>query len=106
MEPVCSDAGAAGACIITLPPDLDLPAAIELQQALRQVIEGGGAATIDASAVQRVSTLGFQVLAAAKCEMNSGSGGMNFLNSSDYFLRSAASAGLSGPLGLTGALDE
>ena len=91
--------------VIVLPPDLDLPATIELRQALCKTIEGGGNATIDAGAVQRLSTLGLQVLVSAKCQMNVGDGQMTFLNSSEYFLKSAASAGLSEPLGLVGGLD-
>lgn len=51
--------------VIKLVPVLDLTAAESLQQELLSAFAGGGAVTIDASQVQRVSSPCLQVLAAA-----------------------------------------
>lgn len=50
--------------VLSLPPSLDLTAAASLREALLVRLEAGGV-DLDAGAVERVSTPGLQVLAAA-----------------------------------------
>ncbi len=54
-----------GASVIVLPADLPFKAAAPLRDVLVRQVESGGAITVDAHAVRRISTAPAQVLAAA-----------------------------------------
>lgn len=76
----------------TLAPVLDLTAAADLKQAL---LEAGSGATIDASAVQRITSPCLQILAAAV------QGGARMAPASAALVETAAVLGLLGVLGIS-----
>jgi anti-anti-sigma regulatory factor len=82
-----------------LPAVLDLTAADALKQNLLGVLTGGGAITIDAGAVQRITSPAFQIFAAAAKTRSEGD--LRFINVPEIFRETAATLGLSKLLGIT-----
>lgn len=81
-----------------LPSILDQAATADLKATLAEALASG--AELDAGAVQRVSTLCFQLLLSA-CKAAAGSGrNLAITNSSEEFRRGAAALGLTAALGL------
>lgn len=86
---------------LVLPPILDLNAAPQLKQDLLEARAAGEAISVDASNVQRMSSLCLQLLLAAKddpaCQAP-----MSIVSCSDAFKEMAAGLGLTHALAISG----
>jgi anti-anti-sigma regulatory factor len=91
----------AGAAQVVLPAVLDLTKAAELKQTLVVAMAEHENLTVDAAAVQRITTPCFQILAAAAKDLETQGGGMEFINVPDVFREPADILGLGRVLGLT-----
>jgi anti-anti-sigma regulatory factor len=86
---------------VVLPAVLDLTKAAELKKTFMEAKAVHGNLTVDAAAVQRITTPCFQIFAAAAKDLETQGGGMEFINVPDVFREPANMLGLGGLLGLT-----
>lgn len=87
---------------LTLPDLLESGAVAALLSSLREHVGDGAAVSLIASDVRKVSTLGLQVLVAAKAVSASGKPGVIIEDPSPEFCRACADTGLAGILGVKG----
>jgi chemotaxis protein CheX len=87
--------------ILVLPAILDLKAAQGLKQDLEAAMQAGNPVRVDASRVQRVSSLCLQLLAAARRDRLPDSG-LEIVAGSQAFHETTSGLGLGQALGLTG----
>lgn len=85
---------------LALPPVLDLTAAAELKKGLLEAL-AQPEVSVDAAAVQRITTPCLQVLVAAVRDVRAQGGVIKILNVPDSMLEPINTLGLSALLGLT-----
>lgn len=95
----------AGECVsdsVTLPAVADLTEAGPLKQRLEQALASGVGLTVDASAVQRISSPCLQVLVAGVCSFaKAGGAALAIRNPSEAFRETASVLGLMNALELS-----
>lgn len=87
---------------ITLPPNLDMTAALALKQALETALNDSAGVEIDSAEVQRVSTPGLQVLAVAVKSFAERGTVVRFATCAPAMLDAIESLALGPALGLSG----
>ena len=94
--------GGEGPCIVSLPPILDMAAALELKIALAAALTGGNAVQIVAGDVQRVATPALQVLTAAATSFAERGTGFAFGACAPALTEAVSTLGLGMALGIWG----
>lgn len=85
---------------VTLPAVLDLTKAASLKDCLLSAMAAAPTVTVDASALQRITTPCLQLFVAAARDLSAEGGALHFENVPDTMASAAAILGLSSVLGL------
>jgi len=94
--------GGEGPSIVSLPPILDMAAAVELKTTLAAALAAGNAVQIDGGAVQRAATPVLQVLAAAATSFGERGTGFAFGACAPALTEAVSTLGLGMALGIWG----